>query len=172
MLFEKQKKHIFRKESKHMQENFEKTLVLIKPDGVQRKLIGKIINRFENRGLQLIGMKMVQVSKELAESHYKEHLGKSFYAGLVQYITAAPVIAMIWAGEHAIEAVRQTVGKTNPLDAEVGTIRHDYALLTSRNLIHASDSPTTAEREITLWFKPEEICEWDDQQHPWIFGKN
>ncbi|MGV8024959.1 MAG: nucleoside-diphosphate kinase [Anaerolineaceae bacterium] len=155
-----------------MEENFEKTLVLIKPDGVERKLIGTIISRFENRGLQLIAIKMVQVSHEMAETHYKEHLGKSFYAGLVQYITAAPVIAMVWAGEHAVEAVRQTVGKTNPLEATPGSIRHDFALLTSRNLIHASDSPSTSEREIALWFKPEELCDWSDPHYPWIFGKN
>ncbi|MHB8808192.1 MAG: nucleoside-diphosphate kinase [Anaerolineaceae bacterium] len=155
-----------------MEEAFEKTLVLIKPDGVQRKLIGTIISRFESRGLQLIAIKMIQVSHEMAETHYKEHLGKSFYAGLVQYITAAPVIAMVWAGEHAVEAVRQTVGKTNPLEAAPGSIRHDHALLTSRNLIHASDSPETAEREIALWFKPEELCDWSDPQYPWIFGKN
>lgn len=155
-----------------MEENYEKTLVLIKPDGVQRKLVGTIIARFEARGLQLLAMKMVQVSQELAETHYKEHLGKSFYAGLVQYITAAPVVAMVWTGEHAIEAVRQTVGKTNPLEAAPGTIRHDLALLTSRNLIHASDSPATAEREIALWFKPDELCDWSDSHYPWIFGKN
>jgi nucleoside-diphosphate kinase len=155
-----------------MEEAFEKTLVLIKPDGVQRKLIGMIISRFESRGLQLIAIKMMQVSHEIAETHYKEHLGKSFYAGLVQYITAAPVVAMVWAGEYAVEAVRQTVGKTNPLEAAPGSIRHDLALLTSRNLIHASDSPATAEREIALWFKPEELCDWSDQHYPWIFGKN
>ncbi len=155
-----------------MEDAFEKTLVLIKPDGVQRKLIGTIISRFESRGLQLIAIKMIQVSHEMAETHYKEHLGKSFYAGLVQYITAAPVIAMVWVGEHAVEAVRQTVGKTNPLEAAPGSIRHDHALLTSRNLIHASDSPETAEREIALWFKPEELCDWSDPQYPWIFGKN
>jgi len=155
-----------------MEENFEKTLVLIKPDGVQRKLIGAIITRFESRGLQLLAIKMIQVSHEMAETHYKEHLGKNFYAGLVQYITAAPVIAMVWAGENAVEAVRQTVGKTNPLEAAPGSIRHDYALLTSRNLIHASDSPATAEREIALWFKPEELYDWSDPHYPWIFGKN
>lgn len=155
-----------------MEESFEKTLVLIKPDGVQRKLIGAVINRFEDRGLQLMAMKMVQVSRELAETHYKEHQGKSFYEGLVNYIMSAPVIAMVWGGEHAIEAVRQTVGKTNPLEAAPGTIRHDFAMLTSRNLIHASDAAATAEREIALWFKPEEICDWSDQEHSWIFGKN
>lgn len=155
-----------------MEEAFEKTLVLIKPDGVQRKLIGTIIKRFEERGLQLVAAKMLLVSKELAEKHYQEHKGKSFYNGLVKYITSAPTMAMIWAGEHAIEAVRQTVGKTNPLEAAPGSIRHDYALLTSRNLVHASDSPETAEREIALWFKEEEICEWADHHHELIFGKN
>ena len=113
----------------------ERTLVLIKPDGVQRKLVGTIIARFEARGLQLLAMKMVQVSQELAETHYKEHLGKSFYAGLVQYITAAPVVAMVWTGEHAIEAVRQTVGKTNPLEAAPGTIRHDFRRQSGDHLI-------------------------------------
>ena len=155
-----------------MEESFEKTLVLIKPDGVQRKLIGTVITRFEDRGLQLIAIKMVQVNRELAETHYKEHQGKSFYEGLINYISSAPLIAMVWGGEHAIEAVRQTVGKTNPLEAAPGSIRHDFAMLTSRNLIHASDSPATAEREIALWFKSEELCIWSDQDHPWIFGKN
>lgn len=155
-----------------MEQNFEKTLVLIKPDGVQRNLVGTIIKRFEDRGLQLVACKMIAVSRDIAETHYKEHKGKSFYNGLVEYITSAPVIAMIWAGEHAIEAVRQTVGKTNPLEAAPGSIRHDLALLTSRNLVHASDSPETSQREIALWFKPEELCDWTNDHYKWVFGKN
>jgi len=152
--------------------NTQQTLVLIKPDGFQRGLIGEIISRFEKRGLQLVAMNLRQVSREFAESHYAIHAGKPFYAGLVKYITSSPLIAMVWEGPDAIQAVRQTVGSTNPLEANPGTIRHDLSLLTSRNLIHASDSFETAEQEISLWFKPEEIHPWERINEDWFTGLN
>jgi len=151
---------------------FERTLIIIKPDGIQRGLIGEIITRFEKRGLQLFAAKFIHVGEEFAKKHYAIHKGNPFYEGLIKYITSTPVLAMVWAGENAIDAVRQTVGKTNPLESEAGTIRHDLAILTSRNLIHASDSKETAEKEIDLWFKPIEISEWNSENHKWVFGKN
>ena len=150
----------------------EKTFVCIKPDGVQRALIGEVIKRFENRGLVLVAAKFLSVPRELAEKHYAEHAGKPFYNGLVNYITSAPVFAMVWEGEDAIRAVRQTVGSTKPTEAAPGTIRHDFAAKTDRNLIHASDSPESAEREINTWFNPEEIVEWQQISYPWVFGRN
>lgn len=150
----------------------ERTLVLIKPDGVQRNLIGNIITRLEQRGLKLVAAKLVQVSNELASEHYKVHLGKSFYAGLIQYITKSPVMAMVWEGPKAIKAVRQTMGATNPLQAAPGTVRHDFGLMTGRNLTHASDSPDTAQAEIALWFNPEEIITWSHTSEDWLTGDN
>jgi nucleoside-diphosphate kinase len=150
----------------------ERTLVLVKPDGVQRGLTGEIIKRLENRGLQLTAAKLVQVDEALARKHYAVHEGKPFYEGLVRYICSAPVMAMIWEGPQAIAAVRQTMGATNPVEAAPGSIRHDYALLISRNLTHASDSPENAELEITIWFKPEEILSWQRTIEPWLLGKN
>jgi len=150
----------------------ERTLVLIKPDGVQRNLIGNIITRLEQRCLILVAAKLVQVSNELASEHYKVHLGKSFYAGLIQYITKSPVMAMVWEGPEAIKAVRQTMGATNPLQAAPGTVRHDFGLMTGRNLTHASDSPDTAQAEIALWFKPEEIITWSHTSEDWLTGDN
>jgi len=150
----------------------ERTLVLIKPDGVKRNLIGNIITRLEQRGLILVAAKLVQVSNELASEHYKVHLGKSFYAGLIQYITKSPVMAMVWEGPEAIKAVRQTMGATNPLQAAPGTVRHDFGLMTGRNLTHASDSPDTAQAEIALWFKPEEIITWSHTSEDWLTGDN
>ncbi len=150
----------------------EKTFVCIKPDGVQRGLIGGIIQRFENRGLILCAAKFMIVSKEFAERHYAEHIGKPFYNGLVNYITSGPVFAMVWEGEEAVKAVRQTVGATKPVESAPGTIRHDFSAKTDRNLIHASDSVITAEREINLWFEPDEIVTWDKISSPWVFGNN
>lgn len=150
----------------------EKTFVCIKPDGVQRTLIGEIVKRFENRGLILAAAKFMNVPRELAEKHYAEHVGKPFYNGLVNYITSGPVFAMVWEGEEAIRAVRQTVGATRPIDAAPGTIRHDLAAKMDRNLIHASDSPESAQREIDTWFRPDELVEWTSIAHPWVFGRN
>jgi nucleoside-diphosphate kinase len=150
----------------------ERTLVLVKPDGVQRGLIGEIIKRLETRGLQLTAAKYILVDEALARKHYAVHEGKPFYEGLVRYICSAPVMAMIWEGPQAIAAVRQTMGATNPVEAAPGSIRHDFALLISRNLTHASDSLENAELEISIWFKAEEILSWDRSVEPWILGKN
>ncbi len=152
--------------------NSQRTLVLIKPDGVQRGLIGEIIARLEKRGLLLIAMDFRQVTQEFAESHYRAHVGKPFFNGLIKYITSAPLVAMVWEGSEAIKAVRQTVGATNPLEAAPGTIRHDLALLTSRNLIHASDSIENAEKEIALWFGDDKIFIWSRFHEDWISGLN
>lgn len=148
----------------------ERTLVLIKPDGIQRSLIGEIIKRLENRGLKLVAAKFMAVDKTLAETHYKEHLGKPFYPGLLQYITSSPVMAMVWEGRNVVSIVRQTMGKTNPSEAYPGTIRHDFALIPERNLTHASDKPERGEEEIALWFKPEEIVEWNRNSDEWIYN--
>lgn len=147
----------------------EKTLVLIKPDGVQRGIIGEVISRLERRGLRLIGGKFIQVTKELAQTHYAVHEGKPFYDYLLNYITASPVMAMVWEGPNAVAAVRQTMGSTNPLEASPGTIRHDFGLEIGRNLTHASDSPPNGEKEVALWFEEEELFDWDRGLDHWIF---
>jgi nucleoside-diphosphate kinase len=150
----------------------EQTLVLIKPDAIQRGLAGEIILRLERRGLRIVASKFIRVDQTLAEKHYASHVGKPFYAGLIEYICASPLMAMIWEGENCVAAVRQTMGSTNPVEAEPGTIRHDLALITSRNLTHASDSPESARSEIALWFQPGEIFSWDRDGERWITGKN
>lgn len=146
----------------------EKTLVLVKPDGVQRGLVGEVISRLERRGLRLVAAKFLQVSTELAESHYGVHKGKSFYDGLIRYITSAPVMAMVWEGPKAVAAVRQTMGSTRPTEAAPGTLRHDFALEVGRNLTHASDSPENGELEVALWFKPAELVQWERDLDRWI----
>ncbi|MBX3003372.1 MAG: nucleoside-diphosphate kinase [Anaerolineales bacterium] len=147
----------------------ERSLVLVKPDGVQRALVGEIIARLERRGLRLAGAKFMQVSSALAEEHYAEHKGKPFYAGLVEYITSAPVMAMAWEGPNAVAAIRQTMGATRPTEAAPGTIRHDFGLEVGRNLTHASDKPETGEREVGLWFKAEELVSWSRDIDKWVF---
>jgi nucleoside-diphosphate kinase len=147
----------------------EKSLVLIKPDGVQRGLIGEIITRFENRGLRLIAAKFMLVPLELAESHYAVHKGKPFYEPLIQFITSAPVMAMVWTGPDAIAAIRQTVGKTRGTEAAPGTIRHDYALQARLNLVHASDSSENGEAETAMWFRPDEWVEWKRGTEDWMY---
>jgi len=149
----------------------ERTLVLVKPDAVQRGLIGEVIARFERRGLRLVAAKFIQVTTSLAETHYAEHKGKPFYDGLIQYITSAPVMAMVWEAPNAVAAVRQTVGSTKPAESAPGTIRHDFALEVGRNLIHASDQPETGEREVALWFKKEELVDWKRSVDQWVFEK-
>ena len=150
----------------------ERTSVLVKPDGVQRGLIGEIMARLERRGLRLVAAKFMAVSNELAETHYAVHKGKPFYEGLVRYITSAPVMAMVWEGTGAVAAVRQTMGATRPLEAAPGTIRHDFGLEVGRNLTHGSDSVENAQLEIALWFTPEELVDWGRSVDPWIFGQN
>lgn len=150
----------------------ERTLVLIKPDGVQRGLIGEVIARLERRGLKLVAGKFLQVSRDLAEQHYAVHQGKPFYEGLVKYIISAPVMALVWEGPNAVAAVRQTMGATRPTEAAPGTVRHDFALTIGRNLTHASDTPENGEKEVALWFKPEELVSWDRPIDSWIFETN
>jgi nucleoside-diphosphate kinase len=147
----------------------ERTLVLVKPDGVQRGLVGEVISRLEDRGLRLVAAKFQDVKKQLAEQHYAVHKGKPFYDGLIKYITSAPVMAMVWEGPAAVAAVRQTMGATRPTEAAPGTLRHDFALEVGRNLTHASDEPGNAEKEIELWFAPEELVNWKRAADPWIF---
>ena len=146
----------------------ERTLVLVKPDGVQRGLIGEVIKRLENRGLRLIAGKFLLVSRELAEEHYGIHKGKPFYGSLLEYITSAPVMAMAWDGPNAVAAVRQTMGSTKPTEAAPGSIRHDFGLEIGRNLTHASDSPENGEKEVALWFSKEELLDWDQTIKPWV----
>ena len=147
----------------------EKTLVLVKPDAVQRGLIGEVLSRLERRGLRLIGAKFMAVSQELAETHYAIHKGKPFYDGLIRYITSAPVMAMVWEGPSAIAAVRKTMGSTRPTEAAPGSLRHDFALEVGRNLTHASDTPENGEQEVALWFKPGELVAWERSTDRWIF---
>lgn len=146
----------------------EQTLVLVKPDGVQRGLIGQIITRLERRGLKLIGMKFMQVSTELASTHYEAHVGKPFYEGLVNYITSSPIVAMVWEGKDAIQIVRTTMGATNAAVAAPGTIRGDFAVEIGRNLVHGSDGLESAAREVSLFFKPEELVNWKRETDLWI----
>ena len=143
--------------------------MIIKPDGVQRGLVGAIISRLEGRGLRLVAMKFMAVDQALAETHYAVHTGKDFYNSLIAYISSAPVVVMAWEGSKAIEAVRQTVGATNPTKAAPGTIRADLALDIGRNLIHASDGAETAAVELGLWFTPAEIVIWTRDGERWSF---
>ncbi|MFQ5944543.1 MAG: nucleoside-diphosphate kinase [Anaerolineales bacterium] len=147
----------------------ERTLVLIKPDAVQRGLVGEITGRLEARGLKLVGAKFVQVDTSLAERHYAIHKGKPFYEGLITYITASPVVAMVWEGPSAIEVVRLTMGATNPKEATPGSVRHDLGLEIGRNLTHASDASQTALDEIQLWFTEDELVSWSRDTDRWIF---
>ena len=147
----------------------ERSLVLVKPGGVQRGLIGRVISALEERGLRLTAARFLKVSQELAEAHYAVHAGKPFYDALIAFITSSPVMAMVWEGPDAITAIRQTMGKTRGTEAAPGTIRHDYALQARFNITHASDSPENAEAEIALWFKPEEIVSWSRDIEKWIY---
>ncbi|MGA9191941.1 MAG: nucleoside-diphosphate kinase [Anaerolineales bacterium] len=146
----------------------ERTLVLIKPDAVQRGLMGEILGRLERRGLRLVAAKFMAVSRELAEAHYAVHKGKPFYDGLIEYITSSPVMAMVWEGPNAIAAVRQTMGATRPTEAAPGSIRHDFGLEVGRNLTHASDAPETAAVEVGLWFREDELVDWIRDLDRWI----
>jgi len=147
----------------------EQTFIMIKPDGVQRGLIGEIIKRLEQKGFNLIAMKTMNVSRELAEKHYDVHRDKPFFSNLVEFIISAPVVAMVWEGEGIVAATRKMVGETNPLNAELGTIRGDYGISIGRNLIHASDAVETAQREIALWFEQGELTSWQGALQNWIY---
>jgi len=147
----------------------ERTFVAVKPDGVERILVGEVVGRFEKRGLKLVGMKFMKVTKEMAEKHYGEHKGKPFYEGLVSYITSGPIVAMALEGKNAVALARQVIGATNPKDAAPGTIRGDLAVEIGRNIVHGSDSPENGEREIGIFFKPDELVEWTGSLNKWIW---
>ena len=146
----------------------ERTLALVKPDGVQRGLVGEVISRLEQRGLKLVAMKLMQADEALARQHYAEHQDKPFFHGLVEFITSAPLVAMVWEADNAIEVVRKTMGDTSPAGSAPGTIRGDLALDIGRNLVHGSDSPASAQREVGLFFRSEEILDYGRSTDPWI----
>ena len=146
----------------------ERTLVLVKPDGVQRGLIGEVISRLERRGLKLVGMKLMQVDDALARQHYGEHVDRPFFGGLVNFITSSPVVAMAWEADNAAEAVRSTIGQTNPTTSPAGTIRGDLGLDIGRNLVHGSDSSESALRELGLFFKDGELLDYTRANDSWI----
>ena len=148
----------------------QRTLVLVKPDAVQRGLTGAIITRLESRGLKIVGMKMVQIDHALAHRHYAAHEGKPFFPSLVELITSSPVVAIVFQGKDAVEAVRQTMGVTDPVKAAPGTIRGDLGLDIGRNLIHGSDSTDAAVQEVALFFQPQDLVEWRWDQESWITG--
>ncbi|XP_069005431.1 nucleoside diphosphate kinase, mitochondrial [Embiotoca jacksoni] len=139
----------------------ERTLVAVKPDGVQRRLVGQIIQRFEHRGFKLVGLKMLQVSEALLSQHYCQLRTKPFYPSLLHYMTSGPVVVMVWEGHNIVQVSRTMVGHTNPAEAQAGTIRGDFSFHVSRNVVHASDSPEGAQREIQLWFEGEDLLNWD-----------
>ena len=147
----------------------ERTLVLVKPDGVQRLLVGRILGRFEERGLKLIGLKLVAVDRDLAERHYAVHREKPFFAGLVEYITSGPIVAAVFEGTAAVAAARQTMGVTRPTEAAPGTIRGDFGLEIGRNLVHGSDSPESAAREIGIFFEGQPVIDWKRDVERWVF---
>lgn len=147
----------------------EKTYLMVKPDGVQRSLIGEVVTRFEKKGFQLVGGKLMNIPRELAEEHYGEHKERPFFGELVDFITSGPVFAMVWQGDNVIATARQMMGSTNPKDAAPGTIRGDFGVTVGKNIIHGSDSPESAEREIGLFFKQEELAEYSKLMNDWIY---
>ena len=146
----------------------ERTLLIIKPDGVQRGLSGPVITRLEQRGLKMVAMKFMAISRELAGRHYAVHEGKAFYDSLIDYITSGPVVVMVWEGPNAIAVVRKTMGATRPAEADLGTIRGDFGLEVGRNIVHGSDGTETAAFEINLFFEPQELVDWERSVDPWI----
>ena len=149
----------------------ERTFVMVKPDGVQRGLIGEVISRFEDRGLKLVGAKFMEIDRDLAEEHYGEHDDKPFFGDLVSFITAGPVLAMVWEGQDAIRQVRRMMGETDPADSDPGTIRGDLGLDLGRNVIHGSDheDPGSNEREIELFFDEDELVDWERIDETWLY---
>lgn len=147
----------------------EKTFLMVKPDGVQRNLIGEIVARFEKKGFQLIGAKLMVIPNELAKEHYGEHKERPFFGDLVNFITSGPVFAMVWQGENVISTARQMMGVTNPKDAAPGTIRGDFGIIVGKNIIHGSDSPASAKREIGLFFKESELVEYPKLVNEWVY---
>ena len=146
----------------------QKTFIMIQPDGVQRGLIGEVVRRFESKGLQLVGAKLMNVSKELAEKHYAEHQEKPFFGELVSFITSGPVFATVWQGDDVIALARLMMGKTKPIDSAPGTIRGDFAASITNNIIHGSDSEESAQREISLWFGEEAVVSYDKTINRWV----
>ncbi|KUO73845.1 MAG: nucleoside-diphosphate kinase [Desulfosporosinus sp. BRH_c37] len=146
----------------------EKTFIMLKPDAVQRGLVGEVITRFEKKGFKLVGMKLIQVDRALAEAHYAEHRGKGFFEPTVAYIMSSPVVAMVWQGKNGVALARQLMGSTKPLEASPGSIRGMYGMDVSRNIIHGSDSVASAEREIALYFKPEELIDYPKVGDEWL----
>ncbi|UCD92120.1 MAG: nucleoside-diphosphate kinase [Methanobacteriota archaeon] len=149
----------------------ERTFALIKPYGVQRGLIGEILSRFEAKGLKIVAMKTLVVSEDLAKSYYSEHIGKPFFEPLIHYITSGPSVAMVLEGDEAVKVVRKMMGKTSPTEADPGTIRGDFGLQIGRNIIHGSDSLTSAEREISLFFEANEIVDFERIDEQWLYGE-
>ncbi|MHB8573456.1 MAG: nucleoside-diphosphate kinase [Candidatus Dormibacteria bacterium] len=149
----------------------ERTLIFVKPDGVQRGLIGEVVSRFERKGLKLVGLKMMQIDRPLAERHYAEHRGKPFYDGLVDFITSAPVVAMAIEGPDAVAQARALMGATSPVNAAPGTVRGDLAVEIGMNIVHGSDSPERAVQELALFFEAKELVEWQRSSQPWITEK-
>ena len=147
----------------------ERTLVLVKPDAMQRGLAFEVLGRLEARGLRLAGLRLLQVDREMALRHYGEHEGKPFFEGLVAYITSSPIIAAVFEGTNAVAAARQSMGATNPVEAAPGTIRGDHAIEIGRNLVHGSDSPESAEREIGIFFEGQPVLDWSRSNEQWIF---
>ena len=142
---------------------------MVKPDGVQRGLCGEIVSRFEKKGLKLVAMKLMVIPRATAENHYGEHKGKKFYDSLINYITSGPVLAMVWEGENAVSVCRNMMGKTNPQESAPGTIRGDFGMVTGMNLIHGSDSPESAAREISIFFRLEELVSYDRSLDKWVY---
>lgn len=147
----------------------ERTFLALKPDVIQRGLIGKIISRLEEKGFKLVAMKFMKVSNELAQKHYGEHKGKPFFSGLVSFITSGPIVAMVWEGKNVVSTVRKMMGKTNPLEAEEGTIRGDFAIDIGRNVVHGSDGLESAKREIGIFFSENEIIDWKPEIQKWVY---
>jgi len=147
----------------------ERTFIMIKPDGVHRGIVGEIIKRFENKGFKLVAMKFMQASVEHLEKHYADLSKKPFFAGLVKYMASGPVVAMVWEGLNAVKTGRVMLGETNPADSKPGTIRGDFAVQVGRNICHGSDAVESANHEIALWFKPEELVSWESAQKDWIY---
>jgi nucleoside-diphosphate kinase len=148
----------------------ERTLILLKPDCVQRRLVGTVLARFEQKGLRLAALKLVQVSRQLAEQHYAVHKGKPFYDSLLRFLTSGPTVALVLEGPDAVVIARNLIGKTKAVEAAPGTIRGDFALVTQNNLVHGSDSPENAAQEIALWFKPEELVAYQPTDVAWVVG--
>jgi len=152
-----------------MAANSERTFIMVKPDGVQRGLVGEVLKRFEQRGYKLVGLKLVQAPRALLESHYEEHKGKKFFEPLLAYIGSGPVVAMVWEGLSVISVGRQILGATNPANSAPGTIRGDFGIVVGRNIAHGSDSESAAKREIDLWFRPDELANWKHTAESWIY---